>query len=217
MLPNRSIFSPRNHLSLSKACCNSLVLSPGPRQTENRILARKRKHGLTSWSIAHWSDRDQALRNVIETDSCLRDESWATSKGTARQMFSDLEEMRADCSWELPKDAGYDGEPLIVIAAVQMGLVTLPPWLAFVPAECRVVTARLNIICMVGEFLTVLFFIKFRTNCLLLFTWHCQGPWYPVMGMLKLPISGVVVICIGCSNHMIVCLLPSCKAVFSSK
>ena len=59
--------------------------------------------------------------------------------------------MRADCSWELPKDAGYDGEPLIVIATVQMGLVTLPPWLAFVPAECRVVTARLNIICMVGE------------------------------------------------------------------
>ena len=84
--------------------------------------------------------------------------------------------MRADCSWELPKDAGYDGEPLIVIAAVQMGLVTLPPWWAFVPAECRVVTARLNIICMVGEFLTVLFFIKFRTNCFLLFTGHCQGP-----------------------------------------
>jgi len=59
--------------------------------------------------------------------------------------------MRADCSWELPKDAGYDGEPLIV---------TLATSLVGFCACIRVVTTRLNIICMVGEFLTVLFFIN---------------------------------------------------------
>jgi hypothetical protein len=68
--------------------------------------------------------------------------------------------MRADCSWELPKDAGYDGEPLIVITTARMSLVTLATSLVGFCACIRVVTARLNIICMVGEFLTVLFFIN---------------------------------------------------------
>jgi len=78
--------------------------------------------------------------------------------------------MRADCSWELPKDAGYDGEPLIVIATARMSQVTLATSLVGFCA-CRVVTPRLNEYYLYrGRILNCPLLIKFRTNCFLLFT-----------------------------------------------